>query len=464
MHQEPVLVTGDPKAISYVCANDDLFPRNEATKQVLQTVFPNSVFVQEGEEHRRQKKLVSGAFTYETRFEKMFTRKSSTLLSPPAVQELSDILYDLANQMVDQWKGELETSTDAEYIVNVQKSIQVLATDAISRSALAYSIKDSKGPVKDLLARLGDLEDNQLTVFLQLVLNKIPWLSKLPNPVTLRWFRFRAELGYIADDVWEKGVLNHAFHSRLLEAIGQDQRDIAIGQITAILFAGSETTANIIVETVHKLTVYPHIQDKLRKELTEFVKKQGMPIPYADLINPTALPYLDAVMKEALRCLASVPHLQRRAGVRTDIPLEFPIRLSNGKVVQEIHVEPGQDIFMPVRDGINTSPELWGPESKKFIPERWLDGTIPKIVETIQVPGHILTFGDGPKYCLGRAFAFAEFKIFLSTMLLNFEFLTPQSEDINKIIFHLSGPAVKPTVKGREKEGPALPLAIKLLS
>lgn len=222
------------------------------------------------------------------------------------------------------------------------------STDAISRSALAYSIKDSKGPVKDLLARLGDLEDNQLTVFLQLVLNKIPWLSKLPNPVTLRWFRFRAELGYIADDVWEKGVLNHAFHSRLLEAIGilsvstlhsiylqltllgQDQRDIAIGQITAILFAGSETTANIIVvsrhgscwfnelwadiyqETVHKLTVYPHIQDKLRKELTEFVKKQGMPIPYADLINPTALPYLDAVMKEALRCLASVPHLQRR--------------------------------------------------------------------------------------------------------------------------------------------------------
>lgn len=38
LRQEPVLVTSDPKAISYICTNDDLFPRTEATKQVLQTV------------------------------------------------------------------------------------------------------------------------------------------------------------------------------------------------------------------------------------------------------------------------------------------------------------------------------------------------------------------------------------------------------------------------------------------
>lgn len=63
---------------------------------------------------------------------------------------------------------------------------------------------------------------------------------------------------------------------------------------------------------MHKLTVYPHIQDKLRKELTEFVEKQGRSMVYADFTNPTALPYLDAIMKEALRCLASVPHLQRK--------------------------------------------------------------------------------------------------------------------------------------------------------
>lgn len=102
--------------------------------------------------------------------------------------------------------------------------------------------------------------------------------------------------------------------------------------------------------------------------------------------------------------------------------------------MKEVLVEPGQDIFMPVRDGINTSPDIWGPKSKIFIPERWLDGTIPKSAESIQVPGHVLTFGDGyakasttryalytnhyltlrPKLCLGRAFAFAEFKVRIS--------------------------------------------------
>lgn len=283
-------------------------------------------------------------------------------------------------------------------------------------------------------------------------MNKLPWLVNIPNPVTKKWARLRYELGKVADDVWEKGVVDKGFHSKLLDAIGvsrfffnilvedkrmsfvgKGERGIAISQIMGVLFAGSETTANIITvlipfirststdsltktqEAIHKLTVYPDVQKKLRKELQDFIETKGGPIEHEELINPDALPYLDAVMKEALRCLASVPQLSRKvhqqieisdiemianvnfpvkAGAYTIIPLEFPITL-NGKVVSEIPVEPGQTVLMPVRDGINTDPDIWGPDAKKFVPERWLEEKLPPLVEKIRVPGHVFTFGDG---------------------------------------------------------------------
>ena len=45
------------------------------------------------------------------------------------------------------------------------------------------------------------------------------------------------------------------------------------------------------------------------------MERVGRPIEHEDLVSSTALPYLDAVMKEAFRSLASVPQLSRE--VRT---------------------------------------------------------------------------------------------------------------------------------------------------
>jgi hypothetical protein len=50
----------------------------------------------------------------------------------------------------------------------------------------------------------------------------MPSLVNLPNPVTKKWKKVRFELGKIADEVWEKGVLNKGYHSKLLDAIGEN--------------------------------------------------------------------------------------------------------------------------------------------------------------------------------------------------------------------------------------------------
>lgn len=140
--------------------------------------------------------------------------------------------------MADALKEEiLNSESKGEFIIDLLKRIQVLtqvslawendipvtvlfSTDAISRTAFAYSIQDSSGPIPELLKRLGNLDENLFTVILQLIMNKIPWLVNIPNPVTKKWARLRIELGKVADDVWDKGVVNEGFHSKLLDAIG----------------------------------------------------------------------------------------------------------------------------------------------------------------------------------------------------------------------------------------------------
>lgn len=59
---------------------------------------------------------------------------------------------------------------------------------------------------------------------------------------------------------------------------------------------------------------------------------------------------------------------------------------------------------------MNRSEAFWGPNAKEFEPERWLvDSDIP--AKEISGHRHLLTFSDGPRLCLGRGFALAEFKV-----------------------------------------------------
>lgn len=62
---------------------------------------------------------------------------------------------------------------------------------------------------------------------------------------------------------------------------------------------------------------------------------------------------------------------------------------------------------------MNRAEVLWGPTAKEFEPERWLEADSLTLTRAQEIQGHkhILTFSDGPRTCLGRSFALAEFKV-----------------------------------------------------
>ena len=93
------------------------------------------------------------------------------------------------------------------------------------------------------------------------------------------------------------------------------------------------------------------------------------------------------------------------------IPLSVPLQTANNKTVDRISIAAGQTVSIPIRT-INRSTSLWGADAKEFKPQRWLEeGGIQGKAKEIQGYRHLLTFVDGPRTCLGKSFALAEFKV-----------------------------------------------------
>lgn len=138
-------------------------------------------------------------------------------------------------------------------------------------------------------------------------------------------------------------------------------------------------------------------------------------------------------------------------------------------------MKKGTAVAAPI-SALNRSAALWGPTSKDFEPERWLEGAPEVPALAIQGHRHLLTFSDGPRICLGRGFALAEFKVrvvycsffvgaradevrqaALSVLIRNYTFELPDGPK-TKIERHRS---ILPRPKVAGQDGPKVPMRVR---
>lgn len=67
------------------------------------------------------------------------------------------------------------------------------------------------------------------------------------------------------------------------------------------------------------------------------------------------------------------------------LPLATPITGLNGKKITDLHIPNGMLILITIQ-ACNTSPEIWGPDSYEWKPERWLK-PLPESVTAARIPG-----------------------------------------------------------------------------
>ena len=97
---------------------------------------------------------------------------------------------------------------------------------------------------------------------------------------------------------------------------------------------------------------------------------------------------------------------------------------TSGELVDNVAISANARIMIPI-GAINRSEAIWGKDANEFKPERWLDDEagLTEKAKDFQGYHHLLSFVDGPRICLGRLFAVAEFKVccvlFCSSVLMS---------------------------------------------
>ena len=188
--------------------------------------------------------------------------------------------------------------------------------------------------------------------------------------------------------------------------------DQLTGQALTFLLAGHDTTATALTWSLYLLSKNPSIQTRLRNEL-----RSKVPSPLAsdnlqhfDFSSLESLPYLNAVINESLRLFAPIPHIRRQISKPNAVVLGIPVPVGTS-----LYSSPW---------ALNRSKAVWGADSLKFKPERYIDSKTGEVDPTggATDPYAIYTFGRGPRSCIGEQFARSELFVMLTGLVCSFEF------------------------------------------
>ncbi|KAG2151473.1 cytochrome P450 [Suillus clintonianus] len=447
------LVLSDPRAIAHFFARESwTYVQTPLSLALIESLVGRGVLWSQGESHRRQRKALTPAF------------------SNAAIRKLTSVFYDSAYKVKNAWDTDLQLSKDGNAIIEVQKWMNHVALDTIGIAGFSHdfgSLDGKHASVTEVFDTFGNNPPSAVNRVLFMLGSAFPIITKIPTKRTNLTKKLHTTMGEISKDLLirsrrEKDVNmserdeEKSIIGLLLKSEGQDaelhmSEEEVVAQMRVLLVAGYETTAISLTWALIKLSQHPDVQTRLREELLAF----GADPTYDQL--KANLPYLDAVVHEILRLHPSVPEASRIAAADDVIPLSEPVCNASGEMTDNISVAKGTVIVISI-GAINRSLAIWGPDAKEFKPDRWLaeEGISGKAKE-VQGHRHLLTFVDGPRTCLGKDFAIAEFKTVLSVLVKNFVF---EMRDGPKSQLEIArGLLPRPRVVG--EDGTGVPLRVR---
>ncbi|KAJ7775693.1 cytochrome P450 [Mycena maculata] len=441
----------DPKAVNHFYSMErSVYVKSKLGRAVISNLFGRGLLWAEGESHKRQRKALTPAF------------------SNAAIRRLTAVFYDSAHKLKVYWDASIESQ--AGTIIDVEHWMNLVALDSIGIAGFSHDFRSLDGEYSAVAAAFDSLSFEGTGVLSNLVFllgTQFPFLAHLPTKRNRIILNLRRKMSIIADQLLEKTRREKKTHvsdetsdrsiiGLLLKAEEEDaELHMDEGEVLAqnvLLLAGYETTSISLTWALIELAKNPEKQIKLREELANF----GVTDPTWDQLV-SSLPYLDSVCLETLRLHPPLSETTRQAMVDDVLPVGEPITTASGEAVTNVAVAKGNIVTVSIRC-MNRSEVFWGPNSKEFVPERWLTlNDDPLRAKEIQGHRHIVTFLDGPRTCLGKSFALAEFKAVLSVLIRNFTFEFPDGPETE--IGKHRGIIPRPKVVGQS--GASVPLRVR---
>ena len=335
-------------------------------------VGDNSLFLIEGDRHKKRRKLLLPPFHGER------------------MQAYGDLICNLTRNIIDRLQP---NQAFAARELTQEVSLQVIF-EAV------YGLQDNERSqeLKQRITKLANLFESTLTsAFLFFPGLQKDWGAWSPWGKFMRQQKAIDEAIYqeiatrrIEDCSQRQDILSLMMLAR--DEAGEGMKDYELrDELMTLMLAGHETTATAIAWGLYWIHRHPEIKAKLRAEIAS-LGADAEPMAIAKL------PYLDAVCKETLR-------------IYPVAMLTFPRTVLEPTELMGYELETGQ-VVMGCIYLMHRREDVY-PEPNKFKPERF---------EMREFDAYeFFPFGGGKRRCIGYALAMVELKLALATIVSEYD-------------------------------------------
>jgi cytochrome P450 len=354
--------------------------------QRFKMIVGDGLLVSEGEKWRKQRRLLSWAF------------------SSKNIEKIYPLIMKETVAMIERWKtqSKLDLAEEMNLI-----TLQVISISLFGKSQLSGS-HDIRKALQEMLTYLQTTRH----LWIQLLLSPFPIKDKrglalkieasLPTKKAKTFFSSIKLIDKLVHAMIEERKVkaqNDIFLDTLIQATdSEDQTQMDNQQlrdeVVNMLIAGHETTANALTWTWHQLLKHPEVFSKVREEISSIIKQETP--KFEDLHK---LIYTKAVLEESMRLYPPFWRISRKNIQAQKIGgFDFP---PHTNVITSIYT-------------IQRHSKYWK-DALKFSPERFLNNE----------PHHrfaFIPFGAGPRACIGAQFAMTEALAILAMSIKYFQF------------------------------------------
>ncbi len=379
----PLVFLSDPEEVGAVWgALAGSLEFGKVTQVFLPLVGSQSLIMQQGDRHQRQRQLLMPAFHRES------------------LLRQGELICQLTRDQMKEWRSGQS--------INIRQEMSQISLRVILEVVFGLVPGERYEALRSRLEKLLDQITDPL-YSLQFFLPPLQqnWGAWSP------WGRFQTQMAEIDEliyaemndrrsqptDCFEKrgDILSMLMLAR--DAEGAAMPDVELrDQLMTLLLLGHETTASSLSWAFYWVHRDPRVLSKLRSEIAPLRE---------DPITLSEQPYLTAVCKESLR-LQPIALIAQPRRVKETVTW-------NDRIYAE------GTVLIPCILTAHQRPTTY-PEPKQFQPDRFIEQKFS--------PSEFFPFGGGSRSCVGMALSLFEMKLVLATVLDTFEFESNLMHDV----------------------------------
>ncbi|ONM34372.1 5-epiaristolochene 13-dihydroxylase [Zea mays] len=399
----PTVVVSSPEAAREVMRTHDAVVSNRplyVTADVLSYGGQNIAFAPSGSPHWKELRRLCAA----------------ELLSPRRVLSFRPVREEEAACLVRS----VDAASPPPFLVNVSERVKALMNDVLMRCAVGDTCRMRDEYIAEL--------DEALRLLAGFNLVDLFPGSRLARALGAGSLRAAREVHGRVHRIVQAIIQDHASKAAddgagsrdedILDVLLRLQRDggletvlttqVLCGVLFDVFAAGSETTATTTIWAMSELAKNPGVMRRAQSEVRRVLEGKTR-VAEADIQG--RLPYLQAVIREALR-------------LHPPLPLILPRSCAEPITILGHHVPKGTTVF--VNAWAIGRDERWWPDASQFKPERF-EGE--GVVDFSGADFRFLPGGGGRRMCPGLTFGVANVEIALASLLYHFDWELPGGAD-----------------------------------